>query len=486
MNEKRHIVTADAMAACERKSIDEGADSLTFMEAASLAAANEISQYLQSNPRLKSVTIFVGKGNNGGDGLCIAKNLLARGIDVSCHLLFPIKECSELLQHQAKAVSDHLITDRNKLPEGGLIVDAILGTGFSGKLQAEMEEVICEINDSGLPIVAIDIPSGVNGNTGQVMTTAVQADITIALGHYKMGHFFQEGYRYCGKILRVDFGLEKKYSEQMDIGALLFDPGQISLPQPKKTQNKYEAGALLAIAGSESMAGAAALLTTAALRSGCGIAFLYALSGLGLALARIDREVIVYEKKLPEAVRHRCRAVAIGPGLDIKEKRKIQKEIQKIKVPSVIDASALVCLSDVPPPPQSILTPHAGELKKLLGDMTPQEYATQHDVILVAKGAPNVIYSRQHPPLVIPCGTPAMATAGCGDVLTGVIGALLAKGLPPYAAAYTGVYLHGKAGEVAEKELSSYSVMATDIINALPKLFHEFLARNLCRCASEI
>ncbi len=374
----------------------------------------------------------------------------------------------------------------------GMILDGLVGTGFKGKAEGLLEAAIDSANNSGLPILSIDIPSGLNGSTGEVGSVAIHATLTIYLGLPKVGISLLNGWDYVGELVHVDFGLDEDLIDEMEAEAYLVDEDAVCalLPRANRCRHKYEAGYVLAVGASESMPGAALLASHGALRSGAGIVRLFYPEGMEGELSCAPLELIKEawdlkdDKRIHEEAK-RAKVILIGPGMGrTKEmKRACLTLLEKITIPTVLDADALYYLIDekkIEFPEMSILTPHHQEMRRLLMPnedlwIGTQKYADQHDVTIVLKGAPTLIFHPLKTALIVPFGDPGMATAGTGDVLTGVLAALLAQGMSPREAATLGVYLHALAGEAAAFELTSYSMTATDLIDFLPEAFFQAL-----------
>lgn len=504
MMQSLKVVTSEEMARVERLAYATGFSEADFMEKAGKGVAGAVLGYLKDHPE-KKVTVFVGKGNNGADGYVAAVHLMQKGVSVEVIQLFGHGDCSPLCKVQSERFQKmggviHPLQNHAdcKFPLSGLIIDAILGTGFKGKAEGLVAEVIEKINASHLPVFSIDIPSGLCGNTGLVQTVAVHAHYTVYLELPKLGFFLHQGWDHVGILIQVIFGLPKAAIEKAHPSALLAQERSMKdiLPPVKRTRHKYEAGYVLAIAGSESMPGAAILSCSAVLHAGAGMVRLFHPEGIDDALISSPAEIIkeAWDFKdmhsLSEQMK-KARSILIGPGLgrDSSVKKMIKMLLGKITVPAVIDADALFFLAENPSwtlPKNTILTPHVGEMRHLLSRFDCKEvkddffascalYAEKKQVILILKGAPTFIFFANRPPLIVPFGDPGMATAGSGDVLTGVIAALLAQKCPSYEAAALGVYIHGKAGEYAASEKTSYSMIASDITENLSKVFASLL-----------
>jgi yjeF C-terminal region, hydroxyethylthiazole kinase-related/yjeF N-terminal region len=492
----KKVVTAHEMCHIEKQAFAAGASESDFMENAGKAIAAYVETYIGNHRLEKSVTFIAGKGNNGGDAFVAGRYLLQKGFIVTAFATHPPEECSPLCkkeQEHFKAAGGKvtLFSGRETpLPAHGVLLDGLVGTGFEGKAEGVLAAAIETINHASLPTLAIDIPSGLNGNTGEVASVAVHAKVTLALGLPKLGFFIGKGWNHIGALHVLDFGLPAEFVETAAAEAYIAcEQGIFSLLPPlMRNRHKYQAGYVLAIAGSAHMPGAAALATGAALRSGCGLVRLFHEGEMDTSslLPEVIREeweetrVILKEAK-------RASSALIGPGLgrDRETYKRFKSLLYELSLPTVVDADALFFLAEhprLPLPEKCILTPHRKEMERLLGKTYATEdaflkechaYAEQKKITLVLKGAPTFVFHEQTPPLIVLRGDPGMATAGSGDVLTGILAALLAQGLKAQNAAILGTLLHGIAGEKAAAAKTSYSMIASDIIDALPFSFKE-------------
>lgn len=492
MLEGLKVITSNEMARIEKLACDQGASELAFMEKAGDGIADAVEDYLEANHLVKEVTLLVGKGNNGGDAFAAGAKLIERGIRTKAIHIFPLDVCSPLCKMMHEKFRSHQgqISHEFHFGKEGVILDGLVGTGFRGKAEGILGEAIEQANQSGLPIIAVDIPSGLNGTTGEVGSIAIHAVETIFLEMPKSGFFLKDGWDHVGKLTHVSFGLGKKYIEEADPVAYLFNEDNVPLlfPPINRTRHKYQAGYVLAVAGSPGMPGAAIMSSFSALRAGAGIVRLFHPQGMEAQLSGAPYELI-HEgwdgKKLNRIQKEaeRAKAMLIGPGIGRTkaQKKMVQQLLKKIDLPMVIDADALFFLAENPSwklPKGSILTPHRGEMNLILhkkkenGLMEAcQAYADTKKTTIVLKGAPTIIFHPGETPLIMTMGDPGMATAGSGDVLTGVVAGMLAQGLAPRHAAALSVYLHGKSGEAAAERLTSYCMTASDLIDFLPEAF---------------
>lgn len=429
----------------------------------------------------KDVVLLVGKGNKGGDALSLGALLLQQNIPTRALLIYPENQlnslCAERLEkfkRMGGAVhSFHPATT-------SFIVDGLLGTGFRGVPEAPITAAIQWANSQNSPVLAIDVPSGLDGSTGEVPTIAIQATFTCSLGLPKIGCFVGQGWNHVGTFLHRDIGIPHEVVSQATPTALLLNPSSLYLPPIKRTRHKYEAGYVLGISGSLEMPGAAALSSLATLRSGAGIVrlFTHADTPSALLAPEVIRET--FDLNRIEEEQKRASALFIGPGLGrSSEVRKwMQKLLPRLTKPAVIDGDGLYHLC-YPLPSHSILTPHSGEMTRLLNAPPTldncQQWVETHRTTLILKGAPTFLFHPAKQPLIITAGDPGMATAGSGDVLTGITAALLAQKMLPEHAAPLAVYLHGRAGELAAAQRTSYSLIASDLIYFLPQAVAELL-----------
>lgn len=494
------VVSSKQMALIEKKAYHDGASESEFMEEAGSGVSLIVHEYVERHDLNRHVVLLCGKGNNAGDAYVAGVHLLNLGYEVTALQVVPLHACSPLcrLNHSRFATAGGYWREINTaedmaFPVNGIIVDGIFGTGFTGKLSEPFQTIIHHANNSGLPIIAIDIPSGLDGATGLVEDECIKATQTAFLGLPKTGFFLGDGWNYVGQLRYVDFGLPEQYIEQSEADMIMLSPELMRplLPAIKHNRNKYEAGYVVGVAGSPGMSGAAILSAWAALSSGAGVVKLFYPEGMKSELAGSPFELIKIPytlESLPQVIEtlNKATATFIGPGLgrSAETKQILQALLPKMEKPSVIDADALNILSqtDITLPAQTIFTPHKGEMDRLLKIEAPhpvnreflkscQDYADLHRVTLILKGGPTFIFQPNEIVHVNPFGDPGMATAGSGDVLTGIIASLLAQGLVPMNAALLGVYLHSLAGEAAAREKTSYCMIASDIIKHLPDAF---------------
>ncbi|HHY09609.1 MAG TPA: NAD(P)H-hydrate dehydratase [Firmicutes bacterium] len=436
----------------------------------------------------KRVHILAGPGNNGGDGLVVARQLLAVGAKPRVSLIGDGAKLSPLAGQNLEILKKLGVTistlENKQLPQfkfalglADLIIDAILGTGFRGSLSKELAALAELVNEIKRPVVSVDIPTGVDSANGQVGSSAVRADYTVNLGAAKVGNFLYPGREYAGENVVLDLGLPLAGEEA---GRRFLAGGEVMdlLPPRPAWGHKGTFGHVLVVAGSKNMAGAAALSAKAALRAGAGLVTAAVPAGIsGRFLPEESMVVPLPETKegsfgkasLPHLLKllFKKNALVIGPGLsrNLETIEVVQELLKAWPGPAVIDADALGALTDEfmtgvgeKKRKQWILTPHPGEMGRLL-NLPPAkvnadrlgvggEFVKKWGVVLVLKGAPTITFNGEKT-YINTTGNHGLATGGTGDVLAGLVGALLAQGVNPPAAAVLGVYVHGLAGDLA-------------------------------------
>lgn len=481
----------------EKKAYQKGALEENYMEKAGEGVAQAVLCFLLSFPASK-VCLLAGKGNNGGDAFVAGRYLLSKGLTVEAIQLEPYKNCSWLCRLNRERFEKQGGKVYSKIKEFSpqtLILDGLFGTGFKGSVQAPYDVLIQKANQSGQPILALDIPSGLNGETGEVFGQVIQATKTLFLELPKTGFFLNEGWNYVGELEQILFGLNPEEIEKAKTDFEMITPQEVkqALPKIERKRHKYSSGYVAALAGSPFMPGAALLSSLAAFRGGSGMVRLFHPKGMEQELSNSPYELIKesYCYKQPQNILNSMQkvgAIFIGPGMGRESyvHQLLQTLIPSLTCPCVLDADALFLFAknSFKLPSQTIFTPHAGEMQRLLKKSSPlilnvsllstcQEYAETHHLTLILKGAPTFIFHPFQPIRVNPTGDPGMATAGSGDVLTGFLASLLSQKLDCQQAAFVGVYLHGLAGQIAaKKRKSSIGLMASDFIECLAEAYH--------------
>jgi len=484
------------MAAADEATIASGTPGYELMDRAGRAVARA-SATLAGRRYGARVAIVCGKGNNGGDGFVAARLLHLQGLAVTCLLLADESEYKgDAAAHLGAMMRAGVRTDpfeAGSLGACDVIVDAIFGTGFRGRVEGPPAKAIEAINSSGSRVVSVDIPSGVAGDTGAVDGPAVEADVTVAIAAQKLGTVLHPGAGHAGRVEVVDIGIELgdaslHLSEPSDIRAML--------PTRAADAHKRSAGSVLVLAGSDGMSGAALLTCRGAARMGAGYVTLVSTAYVddakkSLIPEAVSRIVSGHAELGPEVVSEfasdfkRADAVALGPGLGTGSRQRalVEAALGTVEVPVVLDADALNVLAEDTAPlgnrtNATVITPHPGEMGALLGLSGGEVQADRIGVarraaadlgcVVVLKGAGSLVADPGGRVIVNPTGGPELATAGTGDVLTGVIGTLLAEGLDPVSAATAGVFVHGLAGTAAGRSTEGRGVVSWDVAEALP------------------
>jgi NAD(P)H-hydrate epimerase len=467
----------------------------------------------------KTIGIVCGKGNNGGDGLVVARLLKKQKAIVRVLLMAPLSALSS----DAKTMYQRLVRARGKssvvvsphpaqaaalLNSCDVIVDALLGTGLAAPVTDAYQAMIEAMNASHRPIVAVDIPSGIHGDTGVVMGSAVTASVTVTFGLPKIGLFVGPGIDCAGSIHVVDIGIPPPYVDATPSLLSLLTASSVRplIPRRRLSSHKGTYGHVGIIAGSVGKTGAATLASQAALRSGAGLVTLAIPSSLNDIVETKLLEVMTYPvpdttartfarsglDRLLGFIRDRT-AIALGPGLSTHPEtvELVQTLLPKLDKPTVLDADALNALAgranllrDCLAP--LILTPHPGEMARLEGSLSPQQinadrlnvasaFATRYRVVLILKGARTVVAHPDGRLTICSTGNPGMATAGVGDVLTGLLAGLLAQGLSTWDAACAGTFLHGRAGDLAAEQVGQPGLTAGDLVQHIPHALQELM-----------
>jgi NAD(P)H-hydrate epimerase len=528
------VVTSEEMRLIDKKTIEGyGVTGVVLMERAGLSVASRLKEIFGR----KKVFVVSGSGNNGGDGFVVARSLHKEGWDVKVFLtarpedlkgdallqyyvaikfgvnVFPIKE---LLTHHSSLITKHLI-----------FVDAILGTGLSKNVTGMLSEVIRFLNNSNIPIISVDIASGISSDNGQIMGEAIRADYTVTFGLPKRGHLLYPGAQYSGELFIEDIGFPEELlrSDRLNVELLIKNEVFPLLPERQRYSYKGDYGHVLIVAGSKGKTGAAFMAAKSCLRSGAGLVTI----GVPESLADIFQSRVTEEMTLilPDKgngtlsgkasqvilnfLNEKADVIAIGPGIGVSaDTKKLVKTLLKNCVsPLVIDADGINSLQGerdvfIKSKAPIILTPHPGEMARLLNPLTPPftkgrdrlatrgrggitvrisdiekdrinvalSFAKKTGTYTVLKGVPTIIAAPDGRAYINSTGNPGMASAGTGDVLTGMIAGFLSQGIKPLHASILGVFMHGLAGNIAASEKGEHSLIATDIIDKIPIAFH--------------
>jgi hydroxyethylthiazole kinase-like uncharacterized protein yjeF len=525
------VVTTEEMRKIDRETIEGfGVPSVVLMERAGLAVSSKIKELVSR----KRVIIVSGSGNNGGDGLAVARNLHNEGWDVKVFLAARPEDLKRdaLIQYKAavkfgvdiKPIKELLTNYSSLIARHSIIVDAILGTGLSKNVSGMLSDVIKLINKSNRPVFSVDIPSGISSDNGQVLGEAVKAEYTVTFGLPKRGHLLYPGAEYSGKLFIEDIGFPKELLRSEKCNVELLEKNAVSalIHERHSYSHKGDYGHVLVVAGSRGKTGASLMAARACLRTGAGLVTI----GIPESLADVFQSRVTEEmtlilpdkgdgtlsekasNKILDFLNKTADLLAIGPGIGVStETEKLMKVlIKNSSKPIVIDADGINSIegevevfSKAKAP--IILTPHPGEMARLLsqksetnpptppfakggqGGITIQDiekdriniatsFAKETGTYLILKGVPTIIAIPDGKAFINSTGNPGMATGGTGDVLTGMISGFLSQTMNPLLACILGVYMHGLAGNIAASEKGQHTMIATDIIDKIAAAFY--------------
>ncbi len=506
------VVTAQEMREIDRQTIEEiGILGVVLMENAGSAVVRAIHRHF---PGCQRVGIVVGKGNNGGDGLVVARQLALAGQSVQIFLVSPPDGFTgdaltnlqiarnldlPIVQILSEGDLDQL---ESQIALCDLIVDSIFGTGLRGGVRGYIADVIEYINATERPIVSIDLPSGLEADTGMAEGACVQATCTVTMGLPKRGLLIHPGATLTGQLEVAEIGFPPSVIDAQNIQVNWTQPADAAqwIPPRYTHSHKGTYGRVFVVAASTGMTGAAALTSEGALRVGAGLVTLGIPKSLNPILEMKLTEVMTLplpettegalaldaKSQILDFVEPTNSVLAIGPGLSQQPETValVDSLVRESERPTVIDADGLNALSKSKAllsslSPETVLTPHPGEMTRLIGGTVvelerdrigiAQRFVQAHNITLVLKGAPTVTAGGNGEVWINSTGNPGMATGGMGDVLTGIIAGLMAQKLSSYDAAVLGVYLHGLAGDIAVESVGLHGLMAGDVLNAVPK-----------------
>jgi hydroxyethylthiazole kinase-like uncharacterized protein yjeF len=523
------ILKGSRVAEIDREAIDSGIDSKILMKNAGEGTSKEIISDFESRNLKRSARglVVCGSGNNGGDGFVAAGNLALLGMSITVFHTSPLKKMSpdsmfyfEKLK-SVKNINVYGLDLENKkirslfeeeLGKADFVLDALFGTGLHGKdIYGQAEEIIKAINSArqkskDKKIYSVDLPSGIDSDNGKVLGTAVKADKTITMGCKKVGLVNYPGAYFSGEVKVIDIGIPEEYFTKYEN---LFEPDiqwvSENIPVKEPWTHKHKVGNLLVIAGSPGLTGAASMTCMGAMRSGAGLVTLVC-----------PRELCtIFEQKLTEVITHpveqtddgsfhmnsleeiqelsgRSDALAVGPGLSRNPSTTclVRELLRKAEKPIVLDADGLYALYGPRDADSTgkldlsnvVMTPHPGELSSIMGIDKIKledrikinlEAAKKYKAVSVLKGAGTLISDYKSTTFINPTGNWGMASAGTGDILTGIIGSLLCQGVGLMESAVCGVFIHGLAADIMVKETSRTSLIATDLLEGIKKVFLE-------------
>lgn len=477
-----------------------GIPSIILMENAALACVAVMEE--MAVPRGRA-GIFCGRGNNAGDGFAIARHLLMRGWDVTVYLVCGTAFSRdalvnyEILSKMGAKIKEVLDADflEYEIRLQDITIDAIFGTGIHGEITGFAAEVIASINCWAKAVLAVDIPSGVNADTGEICGCAVRADITVTFAAYKMGMLLFPGADFMGKIMVADISIPEYIINGQEFNRYVIDEKLVRRLLPVRLENsqKGDYGKLLIVGGSRGMSGAPAMAAQAALKSGCGLVTVAVPESLhdimetklteAMTLSLPEKEG-QFCAEAAEAVLQKmqtCDALLIGPGMgrSIDAGRLLEKVLRNSKIPVILDADALFFIAQKPAILEAcgcnlIFTPHAAEMARLVGSdvqdveqnrpTIAEKFAQDNGVTLVLKGKHTIVTAPDGTQYYNITGNSGMASGGSGDVLAGMTAAFLARGMDETEAAALAVCLHGRAGDIAAEKYGKESMTACNII----------------------
>ncbi len=516
------LVTAQEMAKLDRQTIEEiGIPGIVLMENAARGAA---AFYEEVIPDLleRHITVVAGAGNNAGDGFVLARIFHGRGASVRVVCLRPPERL------QGDALTNFNILTKLEIPihvwnesadfgdqwpwvrESGVLIDAILGTGLSSEVRGLYRQIIEAVNElTSVPVLAVDLPSGLDASTGKPLGAAIRAAATATFGFVKTGLVIDPGQRFVGKLKRVDIGIPREVSQACGIRRWWLDENFLQgwLFPRDPDAHKGTAGHVAVLSGSRGKTGAATLICQGAARVGAGLVTLFVPESLNPILEVKLTEAMTWpvaenEDQSPSlsatadilAVLKGKQALAMGPGISLNPSTQslVMELIQQSPCPMVLDADALTAaaehLSVLGKSSQPvILTPHPGEMARLIRGSTrdvqedrlgmASAFSRQHGVVLVLKGHGTVVASPDGAVALNSSGTPAMASGGMGDALTGMIAGFLGQGFDPFQAACLGVYVHGAAAERCFGHVASRGLLASDLLDEVPRVIGDLERR---------
>jgi ADP-dependent NAD(P)H-hydrate dehydratase / NAD(P)H-hydrate epimerase len=513
------IVTSEKMFAIDRQTINSfGIPGISLMENVGTGVIKELQKRFPDLYQ-KTIFIFCGKGNNGGDGLVIARHLYNLGSKVTVLLagkLSELKGDTEVNANSALNIGikvDELDIKKlhdydHKLRHCNIIIDAIFGTGLNKPVSGFMKKIINKINQFGKLekfVVSVDINSGVDSDSGLLIGPHVKSNLTIALAYWKQSHLLHPSAGSMQEVRLIDIGIPAKAHEGQNIQVHQCSEEDIKSYFKKRNPNSHKGdyGHVLVLAGSRGKEGAAAMTALAVLRSGAGLCTLalpysskkamYPMEVMTVQLPETTNGTLSLKAKesILDLLKNKS-VLAIGPGIstDSETVALIGEILSEIRCPLVLDADALNALSlhkdwikklqtDI------VLTPHPKEMSRLIGEPTEEiqkkriditsKFARDHSLTLILKGSPSLIGLADGSIIINPTGNPGMATGGSGDVLTGIIAGLIAQGLPSSKASIAGTYIHGKAGDHFAENESQTTLIAGDLLRCLPETLKRIL-----------
>ncbi|MFY9175793.1 MAG: NAD(P)H-hydrate dehydratase [Caldicoprobacterales bacterium] len=516
-----YVTTPDEMRRIDNRAIEEfGIPGAVLMENAAIRTVNVIEEKYPALFDGGRVIILAGCGNNGGDGLAIGRHLMLKGAKVQAFLFFAEEKFTgnarlnldiykrlgghiELVTHE-----EDIKTLKGSIYQADLIVDSIFGTGITRDIDSLIYKAVDMVNKSPVPVVAVDIPSGINGKDGRIMGIAIKAQHTVSFGYPKRGHILYPGREYTGRLHVVPISLPQDSSQAVGVKTFTLDDKEMAqnLMERPRQGHKGTFGKVGVIAGSLGMAGAACLTSMAALKGGSGLVTLGCPASLVPIFQSKMTEVMCYPLEDGQkgyltldaitGIRDFLKdkdVLAIGPGLGSKcdGLEIIRYILREFDISIIMDADALNhisrdkrLLSDYKG--SIVITPHPGEMARLTGKSiqeivaspieTATEFARDMGIIVLLKGAVSIVAHPEGNIYLNSSGNAGMGTGGSGDVLTGLIASMVAQGYSPYDAAVYGCYIHGRAGDYAREKWGETGMIAGNLLDELPLVFKDLFS----------
>lgn len=504
------IITGKQMKEADRETVEKyNTPVISLMENAALSMIPIIEKVMENYTR-KNILIFAGKGNNGGDGSALGRILHNMGYNVV--IIFLDKKNSltgDALINYKRADNVGIITEVNTLSKikkqienANIVIDAIFGTGIKGEIKEPYKSIIEHINKYSKYTISADIPSGVNADTGEVTTIAVIANCTISFACAKLGSLTREGSEYSGIIHVTDIGIHPDALNNIKTKYHYINRKEAKelLPKRKVRSNKGTFGKISIIAGQISMIGAAFFASKSAYKIGAGVVHTYTSKEGIHPLQTLIPEAIIHPMEKEYIIENfqkitHSNAIIIGPGLGVNPYNKeiLVKILTEAISPVVIDADGINNLVEIKDSLKNakslpVITPHPGEMSRLIGKTIDEilknpieiasNFAKEYNCIVLLKDFRTIIAHPNGTIHINTTGSNALAKAGSGDVLSGIIGGLIAQGCPSYEASILGAYIHGLSGEYAAKDLTNYSLLTRDIIDYIPMTLKYILNDN--------
>jgi NAD(P)H-hydrate epimerase len=503
------VLTAKQMREIDEKAIGGNLVSgYSYMLRAALGIFKTASEMIGAKES-GEIAVICGKGNNGGDGYVAARMLMDAGYNVMCYSLYDTDELrgeakiafNEYISRKGNFLILNDIADLGTLNGFSLIIDAMLGTGLRGDPRGLCAQAIETVNNSGVPVLSVDTPSGLNNDTGIPGNPCIRANVTVTMGFPKVGLYFYPGKLFTGRLIVQDLGYPDEIVAQKKGTIYLpsLDFIRKNFPLRHPDGSKFEHGLALLVCGAREYTGAPTLVAEAALRAGCGMTHLAAPFSCIPVLSIKNTETVLHAldetgngtvayssiDKIRELVKGK-NALCIGPGLshDTQACQLVREIISDVNIPSVLDADGLNAYKGIAGELKKhsgdlIITPHRGEWQRLFGELPSEplaiishvnSIASIYNLTVLLKGSTTIIASPRGDVYILPFGNSALAKAGTGDVLSGIIVSLMAMGVSTTMAAVIGCYIQQKAAVLASQSLSEYSVTATDVIANIHKV----------------